>query len=44
MTNKSHRVPQRLRDMHEAIANARDDLEVLTKEQFLADGKTACRN
>lgn len=40
MSNKTRRVPERLQDMHEAIANARDDLGASTKEDFLADGKT----
>ena len=40
MNNKARRIPERLQDMREAIANARDDLGVLTKEDFLADGKT----
>lgn len=40
MSNKARRVPERLQDMHEAIANARDDLGALTKEDFLADDKT----
>jgi len=40
MSNKARRVPERLQDMHEAIANVRDDLGASTKEDFLADGKT----
>ena len=40
MNDKSRRVPERLRDMREAIANARNDLGALTKAEFLADGKT----
>ena len=34
------RVPSRVQDMLEAIANAKSDIGDLTKEQFLADGKT----
>ena len=40
MSNKARRVPERLQDMREAIANARDDIGASTKEDFLADGKT----
>jgi uncharacterized protein with HEPN domain len=40
MKNKLRRVPERARDIHEAIGNATNDLGSLTKEQFLADGKT----
>ena len=40
MKDKARRIPERLQDMREAIANARDDLGALTKEEFLADGKT----
>jgi uncharacterized protein with HEPN domain len=40
MSDKARRVPERLQDMREAIANARDDLGALSKEEFLADGKT----
>lgn len=40
MNAKAHRVPERLQDIREAIANARSDLGALSKEQFLADGKT----
>jgi uncharacterized protein with HEPN domain len=40
MSKQSRRVPERLQDIREAIENARSDLGVLTKEQFLADGKT----
>jgi uncharacterized protein with HEPN domain len=34
------RVVDRIEDICNAIANARNDLGALTKEQFLADGKT----
>lgn len=34
------RGPRRVQDMLEAIANAKSDIGDLTKEQFLADGKT----
>jgi uncharacterized protein with HEPN domain len=40
MRGKAGRVPDRLQDIREAIGNARNDLGSLTKEQFLADGKT----
>lgn len=40
MNKKFRRIPERLQDMREAIANAISDLGTLTKEQFLADGKT----
>lgn len=40
MRNKAGRIPERLQDIREAIRNAENDLGTLTKEQFLADGKT----
>lgn len=40
MRNRAGRLPERLLDVREAIANTRNDLGVMTKEQFLADGKT----
>ena len=40
MTDKSHRVPDRIRDIREAIKNAREDIGDLSKEAFLRDGKT----
>jgi uncharacterized protein with HEPN domain len=40
MKNKARRVPERILDIQEAIGNATHDLGLLTKEQFLADGKT----
>lgn len=40
MRGKAGRVPERIQDIREAIENARNDLGTLTKEQFLADGKT----
>ncbi|WP_310452508.1 DUF86 domain-containing protein [Sulfuritalea sp.] len=40
MNDKAHRVPERLQDIREAITNARSDLGALSKEEFLADGKT----
>lgn len=40
MRGKAGRVPERLQDIRDAIENARNDLGSLTKEQFLADGKT----
>jgi uncharacterized protein with HEPN domain len=38
--NKAGRVPERLLDIREAIRNAVSDLGALSKDQFLADGKT----
>ena len=40
MTNKASRVTERLQHIREAIQNAKNDLGGLTKDQFLADGKT----
>lgn len=40
MSDKARRVPARLLDMREAIANARSDIGTLSKDEFLADGKT----
>ena len=40
MSDKARRVPARLLDMREAIANARSDIGLLGKSEFLADGKT----
>jgi uncharacterized protein with HEPN domain len=40
MSKKSRRVPERIQDIRESMANARSDLGSMTKEQFLADGKT----
>lgn len=40
MSKKFRRIPERLQDMREALENASGDLGSLTKEQFLADGKT----
>ncbi len=40
MSDKTRRVPARLLDMREAIANARSDIGSLSKDEFLADGKT----
>jgi uncharacterized protein with HEPN domain len=40
MSKKARRLPERIDDIREAIGNARNDLGALTKEQFLADGKT----
>lgn len=40
MSKNTRRVPERILDMREAIANARNDIGALTKEQFLLDGKT----
>lgn len=40
MSDKARRVPARLLDMREAIANARSDIGTLGKDKFLADGKT----
>lgn len=40
MKNKARRIPERILDIQEAIGNAAHDLGLLTKEQFLADGKT----
>lgn len=40
MSDKARRVPARLMDMREAIANVRSDIGSLSKDEFLADGKT----
>lgn len=40
MSDKARRVPARLLDMREAIANAHSDIGSLSKDEFLADGKT----
>lgn len=40
MSDKARRVPARLLDMREAIANVRNDIGTLSKDEFLADGKT----
>lgn len=40
MRNKGRRISERIQDIREAIDNVRSDLGVLTKEQFLSDGKT----
>ena len=40
MSGRARRVPDRARDMLEAIGNAHADIGDLGKEQFLADGKT----
>ena len=40
MSGRARRVPDRVRDMLEAIGNAHADIGDLGKEQFLADGKT----
>ncbi len=40
MRSKAGRIPERLQDIREAIRNAESDLGSLTKDQFLADGKT----
>jgi uncharacterized protein with HEPN domain len=40
MTSKASRVTERLQHIRGAIENAKNDLGALTKEQFLADGKT----
>lgn len=40
MTDKPDRVPDRIRDIQEAIKNAREDIGDLSKEGFLLDGKT----
>ena len=40
MSGIPRRVLDRVRDMLEAIRNARSDIGDLGKEQFLADGKT----
>ena len=40
MSKQSRRVPERIQDIREAIGNAKSDLGGLTKEQFIADGKT----
>jgi uncharacterized protein with HEPN domain len=40
MRGKAGRVPERLLDIQEGIKNTASDIGALTKEQFLADGKT----
>ncbi len=40
MSKNPRRVPDRIQDMLEAINNVRLDIGDLSKEQFLADGKT----
>ena len=40
MIGKSRRVPDRIQDMLEAIGNVASDLGNMSKEDFLADGKT----
>ncbi len=40
MNKKTRRVPDRLCDIWEALENVKSDLGTMTKEQFLADGKT----
>ncbi|MEO8411219.1 MAG: HepT-like ribonuclease domain-containing protein [Propionivibrio sp.] len=40
MKSRAGRLSERLLDIREAINNVRDDLGNLSKEQFLADGKT----
>lgn len=40
MIGKSRRVPDRIQDMLEAIGNVASDLGNMSKEEFLADGKT----
>lgn len=40
MSKKSRRVPERIQDIREALGNVQSDLGILTKEQFLLDGKT----
>lgn len=40
MRSKAGRVPDRLSDIQQAICNVKNDIGALTKEQFLADGKT----
>ena len=40
MRDKAGRVSDRLQDIREAIANVRSDIGALSREEFLADGKT----
>lgn len=40
MSDKSRRAPERIADIREAMVNARHDIGLLTKAQFLDDGKT----
>ena len=40
MRGKAGRVPERLQDIRDAIANARTDIGTLSRDEFLADGKT----
>ena len=40
MSDKARRVPARLQDLREAIANVRSDIGLMGKDDFLVDGKT----
>jgi uncharacterized protein with HEPN domain len=40
MTRKPRRLPERIRDMLEAISNIESDIGEMSKDEFLADGKT----
>jgi uncharacterized protein with HEPN domain len=40
MSDKARRVPARLLDLREAIANVRSDIGLMGKDEFLVDGKT----
>ena len=40
MSDKARRVPARLMDLREAIANVRSDIGLMGKDEFLVDGKT----
>ncbi|MBU0498791.1 MAG: DUF86 domain-containing protein [Gammaproteobacteria bacterium] len=40
MNKSARRVPERLQDIREAISHVRSDMGDLSREQFLADGKT----
>jgi uncharacterized protein with HEPN domain len=40
MSKKSRRVPERILDIREALANAKSDIGTISKDQFFRDGKT----
>ena len=40
MTRKPRRLPERIRDMLEAISNIESDIGAMSKDEFPSDGKT----
>lgn len=40
MTREPRRIPERLHDMLESIANVESDIGEMSKDEFLSDGKT----